>query len=197
MPVALERKSLFARKDLVEKLAEVASKRGVSLYMLVNEVFEQYIKAWELGVSFDYSTAKSVEVLSRVRKANFIVFPEPILAEALGSVPEASLASVLEVSKNFGKWLAKYYEVTGRGNSLENFLEDLRNVGLFPGELAFNEKEGFVVVRVANPKMHVAYARVVASLLAGFLNAAGYRVSGIEVSNGLVVLHAERGEGGE
>lgn len=94
----VERKALFARRDLVSKLMEIAEKRGYSLYSLVNEVFEAVIKAEDSGIDFRRVVERE-SVIDVARRAGYVLVLESLWYEMI------DLACRCDVGQATKAWL--------------------------------------------------------------------------------------------
>lgn len=190
-----ERKALFARKDLVDRLSEVAGRRGCSLYSLVNEVFEVVLKAEDAGVDLRRVVERE-SLLEVARRTGYVLVLEGLLYEmtelAYRGAGDQALRSWFEA----GVWLAKRYTTSDLRDPVEAFLSSFKSITWNASELSMRRDGEGLYVRVVNPKAPEPYSTLLAAFLEGALNALGYRVVGREVSRGFLRLEAVRREAG-
>ncbi|MEM4482190.1 MAG: hypothetical protein QXV04_05660, partial [Desulfurococcaceae archaeon] len=108
MPVVAERKALFARRDLVDQLIDIANKKGMSLYNLVNDVFESYIKIVGTDAGFE-RLREETSFQRRASSAGFILTPRALVLSALREYYALKPEEALRLGAQAGSWLARYY----------------------------------------------------------------------------------------
>ncbi len=193
MGVEAERKALFARKDLVEKLSEVAKRRGCSLYNLVNELFEIAVKAEDSGVDLRGFTEREA-LLVTARRIGFILVLEGLWYEMSELAYLSSRDEVLRSWFEAGVLMAKHYTLSNIRVPLRRFLEDFKNLMWNISDIVVREDGNAVHISIAVPRAPEHYGVLLANLLEGALTTLGYRVHGKEVTRSVVRLKAVRKE---
>ncbi|MGC8983217.1 MAG: hypothetical protein ACP5KA_05680 [Desulfurococcaceae archaeon] len=194
MPVAAERKALFARRDLVDKLLSIASKRGYSLYSLVNEIFEAYIKLAEVGVPLE-ALREELLAYNRLLSAGFAVIPREPLLEALREKcgEEGFSKSMFEA----GLRISKYYASLNAGGGLSLLLRDAERALSWIGEVSFEVKgEKVVKATIASTAAPQNCARAFLELVRGILEAQGFKQVELVEAGALAIAVFEKQGGG-
>jgi len=188
LPISEERKSLFARRDLVNKLLDIASSKGVSLYSLVNSVFETYIGVVENGVDLEESIRDHM-LLIKARSMGFILVPENtwhILLESTSSL----LNTLSDEWRELGVWIAKYFSEKSIENPILDFSWFLKYMGA--GEVVIREINGILEFKIAGLKLRKPYIDLIVKLIEGFLTGLDYSIIGEEIVEEVVIIRAEK-----
>jgi hypothetical protein len=188
LPVVYERKSLFARRDLVDRLQEHAHSRGISFYNLVNSVFEAYVKLLERGVDLEECVQTHL-LLTKAMSMGYILVPAntwiQLLERASGDVE-----MLKETWRDLGVWLAKYFSEERLEDPLRAFSQLLKYMGASEVEVrSVNES---LELKIVGLNLRRVYAEILAKLVEGFLASQGYIVSSLDVLEGVVILRARR-----
>jgi len=187
------RKTFAAREDLLNQLGRIAERKGLSLYSLINEIFELAVKADEVGVELK-RLIEGRGVLERARRSSFILVPEPLWYEMADQTYRKGKRESLKNWFATGEWIAKRYISSGVENPFKlfkNSIEDFTwNVSEF--KIDRDDKTGWVTARLISPKFSESHAKLFASLLEGALKAFGYKIVEEDVSAGAIRIKAKR-----
>lgn len=151
MPVVAERKALFARRDLVDQLIDIANRKGMSLYNLVNELFESYIKIAGSGVGFE-SLQDEAMFFRRISSAGFILIPRALAISALREYYSNGAERASGQCAQTGSWLARYYISTNSIDPLNSLLKDLERVFKWVGEITLRAVGNRLEAVIASPE---------------------------------------------
>lgn len=176
MPTADERKALFARRDLVNKLIAVAEEKGVSFYSLVNEIFESYLSIEALGLNLR-RIVEELKFYKRANGAGFILVPKDLWLYAVKELYERNTDASIGRWFDVGVRLAKYYLSLGLENPLDVLVKDLKEVFRWVGEIAVHLGDSRAEVVVVGPELTEDLAKLLLELLKGVFNEYGYRLS--------------------
>ena len=185
----VKRKTLVAREDLVDRLSEVAKRRGRSLYDTVNEVFEAAIRAERMGLDLR-GVVEERGVLKAARDAGFILGPESLWYDLADLAYEKARRKVLESWFEAGVWLAKRYVTGAVGDAFEAFKRDLETFMWSVPELSIERMGDSVLVRVISPRFTESFTFLFAAFLEGALKTFGYKNTSKEVFRGRIFLEA-------
>jgi hypothetical protein len=188
-----KRKTFAAREDLINGIQEIAKRRDIPLYGMINETFELTIRAEKQGVSLR-DLLEERRVLRDARVRGFILVPENMLYEMAEKVRTKRNRSWLET----GHWLAKRYLSNDAEDPFQAFKKDLEDFTWNISELDIEEAGDEVSIRVISPRFTESYTFLFAAFLEGALKVFGYIDVASEVSRGTIRLRARReGEHGE
>lgn len=186
------RKTFAARADLLERLAEVAKSKGVTLYAYVNQLFEFALEVESRGADFR-RVFEEWEALSRARGYGLTLVPAPLWRDLVEEVYEGGGELLITKSREVGEWIAKRLTLSGGGNALGELERVLKMLSLESPELSLEASSESVRVRVVNPRLSKALAEALAALIEGVLMGLGYTRIVKDVSPGLVMIEALRG----
>jgi hypothetical protein len=188
----VERKTLVAREDLVERLSEVAKQRGYSLYAMVNEVLELAVKAEETDIDLK-RVVEERDILKAAREAGFILGLESLWYEMAELAYEKAKSRALKSWFEAGVWLAKRYATGEVEDAFAAFKKDLEAFTWNALEFNIEKTEGKVLVRIISPRFTEPYTLLFTSFLEGALETLGYKIANKEVSRGTIRLEALKG----
>jgi hypothetical protein len=188
LTVSEERKSLFAKRTLVEKLREIAASRGISLYRLVNTIFEHYTKLYESRLSIE-EVFETVDLVSKARNIGFALLPVNTWCKLVESA--SSTAGALSSEwRDLGTLVAKQLSGGSWRDTIAVFSRLLEYMGI--RDVIIRADEGNIEVKVADVKLKYPYSDLVARLIEGFLVGLGYSVTASSTEEGVVTVKAKR-----
>lgn len=194
MPVVMERKALFARKDLVDQLLQLAKMDGISLYNLVNDIFETYIRLRELGVK-PYEALDEVIFYKTVFTCGLVIFPCEVVRELLRDKC-GNLGSLIELMRRSGARLSKYYMTmynTGPKEALSRIIRVIEKTMSCIGEIDTEPiLPGKLIVTYVNNNLPVACNKAFTEYIRGALEELGFRVLNIEETGPIVRIELEK-----
>jgi hypothetical protein len=177
----LKRKFVAARADLVEKISELAKKSGRTMFSILNEALDAFIKAKEKNKDL-YSVLEEVSIIEIARSAGMIFVPEVAYDSIIGN------NNFEDYWKNSGQLFGKYLEING--------FKELKDI-----EKAIKEIIGEDIdITISNnkivcicPRLMESRLREIASFLEGVITNFGFNVLGKEISKGIVVMRIKKG----
>jgi len=190
----VRRKTFVAREDLLSHLAEIAERKGFSLYAFVNNIFELVIKAEDAGLNLkrfldDYTAVK------RAKEAGFILWLERLCYVMADIAYERSRNQAVKEWFEAGMWFAKRYILGFEDKCWEEFVRDLKALLWNVQEFEVEQNGDVVTLRVLSPKFTEAYTHLLNAFLEGCISAFGYVVSFKEVYRGRIFLEAIKAGG--
>jgi hypothetical protein len=185
------RKTFAARADLLEKLSELAERRGLTLYALVNQLFQLEIEVGDRGVDLRRVVEEWGEWV-RVRNSGFMPVPAILWGDLVKEVYERSGEEWLVARcREVGGWLVKKLVSSG-ANPLQELEHLTRLLAPNSPELTFEARSENVRVLVMNPKLTKPHAAVLASIIEGALINLGYERLVKEVDEGFLRVEGWR-----
>ncbi|MEM1756429.1 MAG: hypothetical protein QW770_00105 [Candidatus Bathyarchaeia archaeon] len=185
---SVKRKMLAAREDLVERISDIARRRG-TLYDFVNEVLNEAIRADSMGITLR-EALNEYGLVKMAKDSGFTLVPERLWYDVIEKVGSRS-GWARKLWYEAGEWYAKFY------GSPEKFADSIKK--LFWDVVEFNvsklEDEG-LIVRCLCPKFTVPVAELFSSFLEGAYGVFGFHPVKRETSRGVVYMEFTlRGEG--
>ena len=185
------RKTFAARADLLEKLSELAERRGLTLYALVNRLFQLEIEVSGRGVDLRRVVEEWKEWV-RVKNSGFMPVPAILWGDLVKEVYEKSGEEWLVVRcREVGDWLVKKLASSGV-NPLQELEYLVRLLTSNSPELTFEARSENVRVWVMNPRLTKPQAVVLASIIEGALTTLGYVRLVKEVDEGFLRVEGWR-----
>ncbi|MEM1510654.1 MAG: hypothetical protein QW503_05455 [Sulfolobales archaeon] len=172
----------------------MASKRGCSLYSLVNEIFEIALKAEKAGVDLRHFVEREA-LLVRAKKIGFVPVLESLWHEMIEVAYTNSRELVVKSWFESGVLLAKYYAESGLRNPLRELLKDLEALSWNVSEMNMKGDDKAIHLSIRAPKVSEPYVTLLSVMLEGVLTTFGYRVINKEVTRSFIKLEALREAG--
>ncbi|MEM0489515.1 MAG: hypothetical protein QW707_10030 [Candidatus Bathyarchaeia archaeon] len=191
-----KRKTFVAREDLLDNLAKIAKQKGYSLYALVNEIFELFLKAEEIGVDlrriFDERW-----ILENAKRSGFILGVESLWYSLADLAYEEAKNQVLKDWFDVGVWFAKRYTTRNFKNPFEALRRDLEAFLWNASQFSMYEANERIYIRVLSPRFSEGYTFLLAAFLEGILSGLGFEVVEREVFKGNIRVEGlKSGKGG-
>ena len=187
---------LAAREDLVNKVLEIASRKNVKLYGMINDTLELVIRADDMGLSLE-EVVDQYGIVKAAKDAGFVPVVESLLYDIVEKVFQRNKRWVTKKWYEAGQWYGKYYSVRLPQDPVKAFKEDICsfiwNVSEF--SIVESEGDGEVVVRCVSPRFPLSYTTLFSVFLEGALNMFGYECVKRGVSKGIIRLRFRKVEG--
>lgn len=192
----VKRKTFVARADLLDRLSEVASARGYSLYALVNEVFELFLKSEELGLDLR-RVFEERGVLENAKRLGFVLGLENLWYGLADLAYERAKNRVLKEWFDAGVWFARRYATGGLSDPISACRRDLETFMWNASQFIVEVSGGRISVKVLGPRLSEGYTFLLASFFDGLLSGFGFEVVDREVFKGNIRLEGLKKEKGE
>lgn len=191
------RKMLAAREDLADKISEIATNKGFTLFSMINHLIELAISAEAMGTSLD-GAVDNYSLIREVKNASFTLLPESLLYDTAELAYKKAKEKTLKTWFEAGVWIGKQYITRGIEDPLTAIHRDLKAFCWNIPELAMEKLEKSVSVRVLSPRFTESYTLLFNSFLEGVLEAFDYGITYKEVGKGNIRLEAaKRGANGQ
>lgn len=192
----MRRKMLAAREDLVNKVLEIASRRNVKLYGMINDTLELVIRADDMGLSLE-EIVEQYGFVKAAKDAGFVPVAEGLFYDIIEKVFQRNKRWVTKKWYETGQWYGKYYSVKLPQDPVKAFKEDISSFTWNVSEFSIVESEdgGEVLVRCVNPRFPLSYTTLFSVFLEGAMNMFGYECEKKGVSKGIIRLRFRKVEG--
>ena len=184
--VAIPRSSLMVNKEIAAALADEARRAGKPLFYLANDLVGLYLRAREKG--FDLGDVLTTyESMMILKKTGHVMIPNSTyytLTE--GNTSAERVKEIASIWRENGHRLGKYVEsmsddpIGTLGNLLPFMFWDINF------ELKLNDGEN--VLCLPCPNQSEEKARLILSLVEGYIEASGYSIRSSEAITGLVQI---------
>jgi len=184
---------LAAREDLVNQLLDIAKRKNVKLYGMVNDALEWIIKAEDMGLSPEEVVGLS-EIVKTAKDAGFIPVVESLWYDVVGKIFRVDRSWAMKKWYECGQWYGKYYSVKFPQDPLSAFKRDICSLVWNVSEFNILEKEdgNEVLVRCVSPKSPLSYLTLFSAFLEGIFDLLGYKCTKKDVSKGIIRLVFKR-----
>ncbi len=161
------------RADLADRLNQIASQKGTTIYALANETLNLAIALEEAGLT-PLGVMEERLILETARVSGFMPCPETLWYEMVDQAHRGDgdriAKSWFEAGANFGK----LYMVREGKDHFSLFKRDIRNLMWNASDLSFTEGNGEIQVRCVGRKFSESYAQLLSSYMEGAFRSFGY-----------------------
>ena len=180
---------LAAREDLANRLLEVADRKNVKLFGLLNETLEMVLKTEDMGLSLE-DVVQQYGVVKAAKDAGFVLAVESLWYDVVDKFFKTDKDWMVKRWYESGHWYGKYYSAKLPQDPLKAFKEDVFSFTWNVSEFTIKENKdrSEVVVNCIAPKFSISQTTLFSAFLEGALNAFGYEVSKRGVSKGIIQL---------
>lgn len=187
--VSGRRKMLAARDDLADRVGAIASKRGFTLFGIVNDLLELAIKADGMGISLK-EALDSYELAKEVRDASFTLVLESLLYDTVELAYANASKKTMQTWFDAGVWVAQRYIARGVADPLGAYEQEMKVFGWNIPGVTIERSGKEVSFRILSPRFSESYTLLFNRYLQGILEGSGYKVIFNEVGRGNIRLEA-------
>lgn len=184
-----KRKTFVARADLLDKLSEVADARGYSLYALVNEVFELFLKAGELGVNLQ-RIIEERGVLENAKRAGFVLGLESLWYSMADLAYQQAKNRAIKEWFEAGVWFAKRYATACLSDPIKAIRRDLETFMWNISQFSMDMDGEKISIKILGPRFSQGYTLLLVAFLEGLLRELGFGTVEREVFQGNIRVEA-------
>lgn len=178
----MKRKFVAARADLVEKISELAKKSGRTMFSILNEALDAFIKAKEKNKDL-YTILEEMSVIEIARNAGMIFVPEAIYNIIMEN------NNIENYWKNSGQLFGKYLEINGF-KELKNIEKAIKEIIGEDIDISISSNKIICIC----PRLMENRLRDIASFLEGVMVNFGFNIIKKEISKGIVIIRMKKGE---
>ncbi|MCX8178153.1 MAG: hypothetical protein N3F10_07695 [Candidatus Bathyarchaeota archaeon] len=182
----IKRKMLAAREDLVDRVSEIARRKG-TLYEFVNDVLQEAIRADSMGTTIK-EALDEVGLIKMAKDSGFILVPERLWYEVVERLGARS-SWIKNLWHETGAWYAKFY------GSPERFAEFIRILFWDLVDFSISRVDGGFAVKCLCPKFNINLAELFSIFLEGAYEAFGLHVMKRDVSRGVIYMEFASAKG--
>jgi len=104
-----KRKMLAAEEELANKVAELAERRGLTVYQTVNDILEQALRAEAGGMSLKEAVDRRREI-DRAHEMGLTFTVEPLYYQLVNLAYNRDKEKVVDLWREMGLWYGKYFK---------------------------------------------------------------------------------------
>ncbi|MEM1545246.1 MAG: hypothetical protein QXY40_01210 [Candidatus Methanomethylicia archaeon] len=186
--VSKDKKLIAVPGDLLEKIYAVSAKEGKTPFLYINEIFEQALRAHDMGKSLR-QVIDAYIMIETVKNAGSTIISSESLHAIIQKIYENSTDELkkkwLETGGWYGKYiLAKFGELKNPEelkNLLEAYLWDMNEIHLV-------RLDGKLLLRCISPHQPIELTELSASFLEGVMSALGYKCIRKDIVKGVILM---------
>ena len=181
----MNRKFLAAREDLVERIKDFAKKRNLTLYSVVNDILEQFLKVEDAGKTLS-QVVEEYNIVKAVKDAGFILTPKTLWYELLEK--QHNPDSIIKFWGEVGEWFGKYCKTVFPQENLPKLLEKTINTIFWDlSECVLKMDSEKVLIRCISSGYSELQTNILWTFLSVMMKAFNYKASKKEILKGIVV----------
>lgn len=187
------KKLVVVRGDILAKVARIANREGKTITTFANEVFEQAIKVYEMGLTLP--EVVELYTLTKIsREGGGSVVPRDILRYLVSKVYHSDRDELTRKFYEAGNWFGKYIVARVPDRDPLGFLERLLYANVWDVKEVYVGKSGDKVsVRCVAPQLSEEETRLLASYIEGLVTALGFKPIGNDIIRGIILLDFQGG----
>lgn len=185
------RKMLAARDDLADKVSEISTSKGFTLFQMLNNILELSIKAHSVGTSLE-ETYETYLTMKAVKEASFTLIPENLLYDTAEIAFTKAKEKTSKIWFEAGVWVAQQYITRDIAEPFAKIGKDLKAFGWNIPEFSMEKTKTTISVRVLSPRFSEVYSNLFTTFLEGIVTTFGYSISHKEVGKGNIRIEATK-----
>ncbi len=189
MTTSGRRKMLAAREDLAEKAGHIASKKGFTVFAMLNNLLSLSINAEALGFSLE-EAFDNYKFIKAVRNASFTLILESLLYDTSEIAYQKAKEKTMTTWFEAGVWIGKQYISRGGEDPFKTVARDLKAFIWNAPEFTMEKTGKKVSIRALSPRFSESYTILFTRFLEGILESFEYGVTYKEIGRGNIRLEA-------
>lgn len=183
---------LAAEEDLANKVAEIAAKRGLTVYQTVNDILEQALRAEESGLNIREALNEH-DSMQRARELGLTFTVEHLYYQVVESAYGGSRDKIRDLYRDMGFWYGKYFKT--RSDDPLKALNDALTYLTVGSQLTVEKGRGEeLTVNLVSEKFSRGYTEVFATFLEAAYGVLGYTAKSSDNGRGMIRIRFERGK---
>ncbi len=181
-----KRKMLAAEEDLANKVAELANRRGLTVYQTVNDILEQALRAEEQGLNLKEAVDRRSD-MERAREMGLTFTVERLYYQIVDLAYGRDREKVRDLWREMGFWYGKYFKSKSQDpvKALTEALGFLTHGSQFSVEKGRGDE---LIVNCIGERFNKAYTEVFTAFMEAAFQTLGYKTVENEASRGIIRL---------
>jgi len=191
----LKRKFLAAREDIVNRVAEIAKKKNITLFGMINDALRQLIRAEEEGDSLNTILDEHF-TMKMAKDAGFTVVPDGLWNYILENVFDKDNSNLREIWRSTGEWFGRFCQVRASEGSSVHAIERIMKTLLWNvSEVSIQQTENGVTVKCVGSRLQHAQTVLLSDFIIGMVSSFDYKLNRQNVTRGIISLEfSKQGE---
>ncbi len=175
---------LAAEEDLANKVAQLAERRGLTVYQTVNDILEQALRAEESGMSLKEAVDRRGD-MDRARDMGLTFAVEPLYYRIVDLAYAQNKEKVVELWREMGLWYGKYFK--GKPGEPVKALTDALRFMTQGSQFSVEKGKGEdLTISCVSERYTEGYTLAFTAFIKSALGVLGYRVLENEGSRGII-----------
>ncbi len=179
-----KRKMLAAEEDLANRVAQLAEKRGLTVYQTVNDILEQAIRAEGQGVNLKEAVDRRGD-MDRAREMGLTFTVEHLYYQVVDTAYSEDKAKIRDLWRDMGFWYGKYFK-SKNGDPVKELTDALTFLTHGSQFTAEKGKGDELTVSCINERYTRGYTDVFATFIEAAFSVFGYKKVENEASRGII-----------
>ena len=179
-----KRKMLAAEEDLANRVAQLAEKKGLTVYQTVNDILEQALRAEGQGVNLREALDRRGD-MERARDMGLTFTVEHLYYQVVDAAYREDKEKIHDLWRDMGFWYGKYFK--GKSNDPVKELTDALGFLTHGSQFAAEKGKGDeLIVSCINERYTRGYTEVFAMFIEAAFSVLGYKKLENEASRGII-----------
>jgi hypothetical protein len=184
------RKILAAEEDLANKVAQLAEKRGLTVYQTVNDILEQALRAEGQGLNLKEALDRRGD-MERAHEMGLTFTVEHLYYQVVDAAYGRDKEKVRDLWRDMGFWYGKYFK--GKGSEPVKDLTDALTFMTHGSQFTAEKGKGDeLTVSCINERYTRGYTEVFATFIEAAFQVLGYSTVENEASRGIIRIRLAR-----
>jgi RimJ/RimL family protein N-acetyltransferase len=176
---------LAAEEDLANRVAELANKKGLTVYQTVNDILEQALRGEKAGVNLREALDRRDD-MKRAREMGLTFTPEHLYYQVVDLIYGQQKDRVLDLWREMGLWYGKYFQ--GKGEPEKSLIDALAFM-THGGEFKLDKNKGEeLIISCINDRYTQGYTEAFSGFMEMAFQVLGYKSLEREASRGIIKL---------
>jgi hypothetical protein len=185
-----KRKMLAAEEDIANKVAELANKRGLTVYQTVNDILEQALRAEESGLNLKEAVDRS-DSMKRARDLGLAFTVEHLYYQVVDAAYKNGKEQIIDLYRDMGIWYGKYFKT--RNHEPIKAFHDALGFITYGSQFSVEKGRGDEYsVNCISERFSRGYTEAFSTFLEAAYSVLGFRVVDREVTKGIIRLKLEK-----
>ena len=181
---------LAAEEDVANKVAELAAKKGLTVYQTVNDILEQALRAEETGLNLKEVVDRS-DSMRKAHDLGLTFTVEHLYYQVVDAAYKNDKGAITDLYRDMGFWYGKYFKT--RGNDPLKALNEALEFLTYGSQLKIEKgSDEDLRVNCISEKYSVGYTKAFSVFLESAYSVLGYKITESEVSRGIIKLRLEK-----
>jgi len=194
-PPSKEKKLVAVRSDLLARIVEISNREGKTVYGMTNEIFDQAIRAHDLGLTLP-EVVDAYTLLKMERETGAVVTSSETLSYLIGKLYPEHKEALQELWRSSGQWYGKYLLAKFHDQDpVEMLRRRLVTCAWDVTDINLLRNGDQVKLRIVAPHLPAENTELFSKHLEGIMQSLGYRLEKNDTMRGIIFLEFAKASG--